>query len=146
MYQKIMVPVDLEHPEGMQKALEVVADLAAHYRATVCYFGIAEKTPDRVARTPEAYVGVLADFARQQSEKYGIESESKAVASVDVPAEMDKTLVRVASEVGADLIVMASHIPGFADRMHLMSSHATHVARKAPMSVFIVRPNGHGKR
>jgi len=42
-----------------------------------------------------------------------------------------------AKEAGCDLVVMASHVPGF--REHILSSNAGYVASHAPISVFVVR-------
>ncbi|MGO1626051.1 MAG: hypothetical protein ACTHXI_02980 [Halomonadaceae bacterium] len=40
MFQHIMVPVDLAHMETLEPALQVVADMARHYDATITYIGI----------------------------------------------------------------------------------------------------------
>ncbi|MFO8152091.1 universal stress protein [Thioalkalivibrio sp.] len=139
MFDKIMIPVDLKHIDGMQKSLEVTAGLAKQYDATVHYVTVAGRVPNRAARTPEELARHLADFARQQGEEYGIKTDSRTMDSTDVTIELDDKLVQAQKEIGADLVVMASHIPGVADRLHLISSNAGELAQRLPVSVFILR-------
>ena len=40
MYKNLLVPVDLEHPEHVSKALAVGADLAKHYGAGMTVVGV----------------------------------------------------------------------------------------------------------
>ena len=47
-------------------------------------------------------------------------------------------ILEEAGEIKADLIVMASHRPGFAT--YLMGSNATYVVRHARCSVLVIRP------
>ena len=139
MYNKIMVPVDLEHTERIEKALHGAAELAKSYDVPVCYVAIMGRAPNRVAPSPEKFEAELNMFAREQADKYGIETECKAVPSVDVPVELDDKLIGAVDEVGADLIVMASHIPGIADKLHLISSNAAYMVKHSSVSIFVVR-------
>ena len=50
---------------------------------------------------------------------------------------MDGKLIEAVETTGADLVVMATHVPGLAD--HLWSGHGAHVATHARVSVFLVR-------
>ena len=54
-----------------------------------------------------------------------------------VPAELPGILEREVEAQGADLVVMASHVPGLLD--HIFTSNAGHVATHSAASVFIVR-------
>lgn len=139
MYNKIMVPVDLEHTEKIEKALHSAAELAGSYGIPVCYVAVMGRVPNRVAPNPEEFETQLNLFAREQADRYGIATESKAVSSVDVPVELDDKLIAAIDEVGADLVVMASHIPGVTDKLHLISSNAAYIVRHSSVSVFVVR-------
>lgn len=139
MFDKIMIPVDLKHVDGMQKSLEAAARLAKQYDATLYYVTVAGRVPNRAAKTPEELAHRLDDFARQQGEKYDIRTDSRTMDSTDVAIELDDKLIQAQKEIGADLVVMASHIPGVADRLHLISSNAGELAQRLPVSVFILR-------
>ncbi|SDX34909.1 Nucleotide-binding universal stress protein, UspA family [Albimonas donghaensis] len=137
MFAKIMVPVDLAHADKLGRALETAAGLGGFYGCPVCYVGVTTEAPSSLAHTPEEYAAKLAAFAAAQGETGGHKAESHAVASHDPSVDLDGTLIKAAEDVGADLIVMASHIPNLAD--HLWPSHGGQVARKSHASVLVVR-------
>lgn len=137
MYKTIMVPVDLEHAERLDKALRTASDLARHYDAEVCYVGVAAATPGRIAHTPEEFARKLDAFGRSEAQKGGHRATSKAVISHDPAADVDSKLAGAVHETGADLVVMASHVPGVADA--IWPSHGGRLASHADVSVFVVR-------
>jgi nucleotide-binding universal stress UspA family protein len=137
MYKTIMVPVDLEHADRIGKALRTASDLARHYDAEVCYVGVAAATPGRVAHGPEEFARKLDAFGRAEGEKGGHRARSKAVISHDPAADVDHKLADAVRETGADLVVMASHVPGVADA--IWPSHGGRLASHAEVSVFVVR-------
>jgi nucleotide-binding universal stress UspA family protein len=137
MYTKIMVPVDLAHIEKLDKALDTATDLARHYRIPVCYVGVTAEAPTEVAHTPGEYAEKLRAFGVRQAEQHGLDVTTAAYPSHDPAADLDRTLITAAKDNGADLIVMASHIPGFAN--HIFGSNAGAVASYAEVSVFVVR-------
>jgi len=137
MYTKIMVPVDLAHIDKLDKALTTATDLAKHYRIPICYVGVTAEAPTSVAHTPKEYADKLQAFGAGQAEQHGIEVTTKAYPSHDPSVDLDRTLIDAARENGADLIVMASHVPGVAD--HVFGSHAGAVASYSKVSVFVVR-------
>ena len=137
MTDKILVPVDLEHAEKLTKALNVAAAIAKAEDAEVCFLGVTDSEPSAVAATPEAYATKLAAFAEDQAKTRGISAKANAVTVHDTPAELAKAILSGAKEVGADLIVMASHVPGLQE--HLFATHAGYIANHAPISVYVVR-------
>lgn len=137
MYKLIMIPVDLEHPDTLEKALSVGDDLAKHYQAELYVVGVTHSAPGVVAHNPSEYAQKLQAFAADQTAKRGTEFKSKAVVSHDPAVDLDDKLMQAASDIGADLIVMASHIPGFVD--YLFASKAGYLASHTSLSVFIVR-------
>jgi nucleotide-binding universal stress UspA family protein len=137
MYTKIMVPVDLAHVDKLDKALTTATDLARHYRIPVCYVGVTAEAPTSVAHTPKEYGDKLAAFGASQAEQHGLEVTTKAYPSHDPSIDLDRTLIDAAKENGADLIVMASHVPGLTD--HIFHSNAGTVASYSKVSVFVVR-------
>ena len=137
MYKKIMVPVDLGHSDKLDKAIATAADLSKFYKAAVQIVGVTGSAPTAVAGTPEDFAGKLAAFAAAESDKYGVEFGAHAVTTADPAVELDDRLGREAQDIGADLIVMGSHVPGFAE--HLFASRAGYLASHAGISVFVVR-------
>ncbi len=140
MYSRIMVPVDLEHSDKLDKTLDAAGDIARLYEATLCFVAVSGKVPNRIAPTPEKFAAELDMFAREQGERLGVRTSSLVKPSVDVPAELDDKLLEAIDDLDADLIVMASHIPGVADRLHLISSNAAWIVKHADISIFVVRP------
>lgn len=137
MYEKIMVPVDLAHIERLEKAIGVSTDLAKHYGIPVCFVGVTAETPTEVAHTPDEYADKLKQFGEAQASAHGLDVDTAAYPSHDPAVELDKTLIEAARDAGADLIVMASHVPGLPE--HIFASHAGAVASHAGISVFVVR-------
>lgn len=137
MFSKILLPVDLAHPERLQKALDVAADMAVRHGATIICLGVTETTPGPVARTPTEYRAKLDAFAADLGWKHGIAVQGKSIVSTDPAAELNKLILKAVGECGADLVVMASHMPILMD--HILPSHGGHVAEHAGVSVLVVR-------
>lgn len=137
MYRSILVPVDLAHADALEKALATAADLAKAYDAELTYLGVTTTTPSTIARTPEGYDAKLEAFAAADGAKRGITPKAVTIASTDLTIELNSSLVEMVAELGADLVVMASHMPGVAD--HVFTGHAPYVATHAPVSVMVVR-------
>lgn len=139
MFERIMVPVVLDHLDRMEKTLKVAAGLALEHSAAVTYVAVTGKQPTAVAATPEKFAAELDMFAREQGSRFGIESTALAVTSNDPGAELDARLLEAVSTTRADLVVIASHPPGAADALHLIGSHAAWLVRHSEVSVFVVR-------
>lgn len=137
MYKKILVPVDLDHVDRLDKALATAADLSKHYGVPVCYTGVTAATPGPVAHTPQEFAGKLEAFAKAEAGKHGIEASAKACVSDDPAVDLDGMLMQAIDDVGADLVVMASHVPGLPE--HVFASNAGYLASHAKVSVFVIR-------
>lgn len=137
MYTNIMIPVDLAHRETLEKALATGADLAKHYGAGLHLVGVTDVTPGAAAHNPEEYAGKLKAFADELSGRFGCKFNALAMTSHDPAVDLDATLRKAADQIGADLIVMASHVPGLAD--YVFASHAGYLASHSKLSVFVVR-------
>ena len=137
MYKNIMVPVDLEHLDQVRKAIAVGVDLAKHYGAGITLVSVTTSAPSAVAHNPEEFQSKLEEFASGLSGEHGTEIASKAVLSHDPTIDIDDTLQNAASQLNADLVVMASHVPGFMD--YVFASRAGYLASHADMSVLVVR-------
>ncbi|WP_306120151.1 MULTISPECIES: universal stress protein [unclassified Roseitalea] len=137
MYRKIMTPVDLRHTDQLGKALKTAADLARHYDATVCYVSVAAAAPGPVGHNPQEFAEKLSVFAKQQADEHGIKTEIHPVTSHDPTTDLDDALLKCVGDIGADLVVMASHVPTLTD--YIWPSNGGRVAGHAKASVFVVR-------
>jgi nucleotide-binding universal stress UspA family protein len=139
MFKRIMAPVDLAHKESLEKALKATGDIAKHYNAPVTYVGVAASAPGALGHNPKEFGEKLSAFAAGQAEEYGITADSRPVISHDPSVDLDHALMKAADEMGADLVVMASHVPGLAD--YAWPPHGGRIAAHAHASVFVVRPD-----
>ena len=137
MYQKIMVPVDLRHTDRMEKALRTAADLAKLYRASVTYVGVTGPEPSELGHNPGEFAARLDGFAKAEAAKGGHSAASHMVISQDPTVEMDKALQDAVTATGADLVVMATHLPNVTD--YVWASHGGTLASHAAASVMLVR-------
>jgi len=139
MFKHIMAPVDLSHKATLKKALTATGDIAGHYNTPVTYVAVAASAPGVLGHNPKEFAATLASFAAEQAAKYGITADSKPLISHDPTIDLDDTLLKAVDELGADLVVMASHVPGLAD--YVWPSNGGTIAAHARASVFVVRPD-----
>ena len=137
MFKKILVPVDLAHRDAIEPALTLASDLAREHGAEVCYIGVTATAPGSVARTPEEYQQKLDAFAREESQQHGQAISARAITSPDPTADLDDVILQAIEDEGADLIVMATHLPTHLDAV--LPAHGGHVATHTDKSVFLVR-------
>ncbi|WP_102109626.1 universal stress protein [Oceaniglobus roseus] len=136
-YDHIMVPVDLEHADRLGKAIDTAKDLARQSGAKLTFVAVTSELPGRVAHSPEEFDRKLAGFAERQAEGLDAAVGSKSYVAHDPAVEIDDILHDATRDLGADLVVMASHVPNVADA--IWPSHGGKMASKADVSVFIVR-------
>lgn len=137
MYKRIMIPVDLAHADKLTRALDTAVTLGRQDGATLIYTGVGAGTPGSIAHNPKEFADKLQAFADQQRSAHGLPVEAHSVISHDPAVDLDEKLIAAAKDVDADLVVMASHVPGVID--HWFHSNAGQVAQYAPVSVFVVR-------
>lgn len=137
MYRKIMVPVDLAHEATLAHALEVAADLALHWGASITYVGVTSPVPGKLGHNPGEFAQKLTEFAKAQGATLDVETRAHPAIAHDPATEVDDALMRAVDETGADLVVMQSHIPGLVD--YVWPSNGGKIAAHAKASVLVVR-------
>ncbi|MDR9394800.1 universal stress protein [Roseovarius sp. SYSU LYC5161] len=137
MFKKIMTPVDLVHKGDLDKALQCSADLARHYGAEVVYVGVTASTPSSLGHNPKEYGEKLSAFAADQAEKHGIKTTADTVVCHDPATDVDDALLKTIGDIGADLVVMQSHMPNVLD--YIWPSNGGKLAEHAKVSVLVVR-------
>ena len=137
MFTRIMVPVDLAHVSALEKALDVAASLAKQYNVPVTYVGVTSSAPSALGHNPEEFAAKLNAFGTEQGSSRGITVDTKAVISHDPTTDVDDALLATVGEIGADLVVVASHVPGLVD--YIWPSNGGRMAAHSNASVFVVR-------
>jgi|SRR5690606_17635674 universal stress protein F len=136
MYNAILVPIHLGHKDRFRPMLDVARKLAAE-NARIILLTVVEEIPSYIMSQ------LPADIATKSLES--ATEELKAVArQYDLRAELDvrsgnasRAILETAEEKGVDLIVIASHRPGWED--YLIGSTAARVVRHAECSVHVIR-------
>lgn len=137
MVSSIMVPVDLGHTDALQAAVAVAGSLAKHADATVTLVGVTGTGATEVAHNPKEFEAKLTAYGDEVSAQIGVPVETRAMVDTDVAVDLGNVLIQAAQDMGCDLIVMASHVPGFLE--HIIASNAGYVASHAKCSVYVVR-------
>ena len=137
MFDTIMVPVDLRHTPALGKALTIAADMARTQDATVIYVGVTSPEPGELGHNPAEYDEKLQKFASEQAQARGLRARAHTIVANDPAIDLDHKLSEAAEELGADLVVMATHVPNLTD--YIWASHGGHLASHSKASVFLVR-------
>ena len=137
MFKEIMIPIDLRHTSRLAKTTTIAADLARKYGARVTYVGVTGPEPSEIAHTPEEYREKLAQFAGSEAAMHGIDGRAHAILANDPSIDLDRKLTEAATEIGADLVIMATHVPNVSD--YIWASHGGHLANHSKISVFLIR-------
>lgn len=137
MFSKIMVPVDLQHTDRVERAIKAAADLAKQSDGELILAGVTTPEPSAAAHNPAEYAEKLSVYAKEQSASHGVTFKPEALMGHDVAVDLDKVLMKAIEDDGVDCVVMASHKPGMME--HIFASNAGYLANHAPVSVFVVR-------
>ena len=129
---KIMLPVDIRHKEQSARAIDGAATLAKQFGASLYVMTAARPLGGDITEFPEHHKAEFEYFVAETGEQYGVKTE----ALFHHHESAEKMILEAAEEIGADLIVMATHDPKLTD--HLFGSHASHLALHAPCSVMVV--------
>jgi nucleotide-binding universal stress UspA family protein len=141
MYQKILLPLDLEESSSWEQALPTALDLRAASDGELHVLSVVPVIALSVVASyfPADYEEAMAESARARLSK---------LVSASVPAEVSvtehvakgpvyDTILKTADKIDADLIVMASHRPELKD--YLIGPNAARVVRHSKRSVLVVR-------
>ena len=136
MYKTILVPIDIAHmAEG--KATIYLAAQHADAGAKIILLNVVEDIPNWAA--VELPAGLLdRSLEASQTELKAIANASGMKMEVEVrTGHSYNTILDVAREKSADLIIIASHRPGLQD--YFLGSTEAKVVRHATCSVLVVR-------
>ena len=91
----------------------------------------------KVSHSHEEYGRRLAHYADELAAAHGLQIDSINYGVPDPSVEVDQKLIEAIGDLGADLVVMASHQPGWVE--YFVNSHGGKLASHAKISVFVVR-------
>ena len=141
MYQNVLIPVDLAEASSWRKALPAAIEICQasggtlHLMTVVPDYGspaVAQYFPaDFEERMIAESTKELAALAAK------IVPEDVTVETLVVYGGIYEKILETADELGADLIVAASHRPELKD--YLLGPNAARVVRHANQSVLVVR-------
>ncbi len=138
----VLCAIDLTHLESEGKLLKTAADLADFYGATLSV----------VTVVPDYGMSIVGSYFKEGTMKSAVQSANEQLHDFVVKTLPDHGAVQHIVEVGtayerileaigraeADLVVMGAHKPNLMDK--LQGPNSARVARQAPCSVLIVRP------
>ena len=136
MYKSILVPIDLAHVREGKDTLEIArANLEEGGRVTL--LNVIEDIPKwAAAQLPKGTMELSMQRAKEQLK--AICEKCDGMADFEVrTGHTYQVILEVAREKNAELIIIASHRPGF--REFYLGSTAAKVVRHATCSVHVVR-------
>jgi nucleotide-binding universal stress UspA family protein len=146
-WKTILVPTDFS--EGARDALRLASELAKTHHAKVVILHVTELPPGldtgtMIAPAPGGIPITVVDFAREQALAWMAQDRAQFVdKGIDVTIRIEvgpavDTVIEIATEIRADLIVVGTHgRTGFAH--FVLGSVAERIVRRAPVPVLTVR-------
>jgi len=140
-YKCILVPIDLDHESSWQSSLPAAIDLARRHDAQLTIITIVPDSdiPTIANYLPKEIDDHLREEGANRLNQFIAEyvPQDIRVQSIVGQGRIYSGILHIASDLNADLIVMASHNPGLAD--YLIGANAEKVMRHAQCSVMVVR-------
>jgi len=136
MFKTILVPIEIGNADNANSTIDIAARNGCE-GARIILVNVVEQVPKWAA--VELGEGIQEkNFLTSQEELTKIASASSVKTEVEVRVGHSyHSILEVAKEKGADLIVVASHQPGVQD--YLLGSTAAKVVRHAKCSVLVLR-------
>ena len=136
MFKTILVPIDMAHVVEGKANIDIAAQHASA-GAKIILLNVVEEIPTwAAAELPANLVG--DSMKRAQSELKAIANTTGMSMEVVIRSGHSyKTILEVAKESQAELIIIASHRPGLQD--YFLGSTAAKVVRHATCSVLVMR-------
>jgi len=135
MYHNILVPVVFDGEHDRSASIKLAGILATP-NAKITFLHVIEKIPSyATSYIPEDLQKELRVALHQAMDDMA--SHIPGATGEIVDGHSGRTILDYANEHGTDLIIIASHRPGFQDL--LLGSTASHVVRHAACAVHVIR-------
>ncbi len=141
MFKYILLPIDLGDVESSRKAVSTAIELSRTGGARLHLLCVVPGYSMSIVSQyfPEGFEEQSLVEAAKQLDDFIAKNIPAEIASPAIVANgtVYKEILRVAGEVGCDVIVIASHRPELKD--YLLGPNAARVVRHADCSVLVVR-------
>ena len=137
--EKILLPVDLAHGEKAEALIGEAVKYAKGRDVSFTMLHVVTPMPGyMMAELPELFEEKTLESARNRLDEFARKHASAIKATTMIRTGVAQhEIIAAAKEIGADLIIIASHKPEAAD--YLLGSVAAAVVRHAPCSVLVHR-------
>lgn len=141
MFDKILLPIDINHPESWEKALPA-AKRCAGSAGEIHLLGIVHDLGSAMVSSflPEGFEQKAMESLKAKLIELA-QAEFSDGANIETHVghgHVPETILRIADQLNADLIVMASHPPSDFQTL-LVGSNADKVVRHSNIPVLTVR-------
>lgn len=141
MFDKVLLPIDVNHPESWETALPA-AQRCAGPEGEIHLLGIVHDLGSAMIASylPEGFEKKAMETLKAQLQEFAAtEFQEGKRPEVHVGhGHVPETILRTADHIGANLIVMASHAPNDFQTL-LVGSNADKVVRHSAIPVLVVR-------
>lgn len=136
MYKSILIPVAIDHEAFVARKIETARAMLIP-GGKITLLTVLEQIPGFTAEfvTVKSENHLTAKILRALKELAGEATDIECTVTSGKPGVR---ITQVAGEMGADLIIVGAHHPSAMD--YFLGSTAARVARRAPCSVLIQRP------
>lgn len=139
MFKTVLIPVDIAQMDAAAASLSAARELTNREDVKTVLLYVVEQIPAFAAADvpPIVHEQVLTDAKTSLStlaQEHGLPSKTEILVREGHPS---RTILDVANDASADVIVVASHDPGLTD--YLLGSTASRVVRHAHCSVLVIR-------
>jgi len=134
MYKKILVPIDLSHPQQGRKILELARTIGGPDARLVALFVAGEVPGFVAAELPEH---LLEENRAKAAEELKVLAKPIGAATDVRSGHASTVILEEADRLGSDLIIVASHRPGLQD--YFLGSTAARVVRHSNCAVLVDR-------
>ncbi len=143
MFNKILIPVDIENVEFVEKAMEVAIRQAKEYDASLHVVTVIPGFGMSMVGSffPEDAMAKALTAVTKQLKKYvdtNIPKEINVSFKV-LQGKSHKEILKESKAIGADLIVIPSHNYKKVDRV-LLGSCTSRVVERSKVSVMVIKP------
>lgn len=143
MIKTILVPIDIHEESSWQNVLPIATDHARRYDADLHMMTVVPHVEVNMpgVLSPEKIYPQLKEAARARLEAIIQQNapEDLRIHYAIGEGNVHREILRVADEIEANLIILASHRPALST--YLLGAHAARVVRHARCSVYVVRPS-----
>ena len=136
MYKSILIPIDIGNSDNATRVIETAAAQGGA-DAEITLLNVVEEIPRwALVELPKDTMEKSVNSSQDKLQAISDSTEANTHAEIRV-GHPYKTILQVAEEKNADLIVVASHQPG--SQNFFLGSTAAKVVRHAHCSVLVVR-------